>query len=180
VDRKFGPALNGRSPRMATNASNVSTKGQRRSMKKLGCQLLFLTVVALAGLPGRSSSQSSAPYIEGPVWEVQMIRAKYGLEDDYFNNLRATLKNPLDEAKKQKVILDYKIFFGEAASPQDYNVMILVEFQNMAAFDDLRERLDPILVKAAGSVGQQTQIQIKRMDVREVTGEKVMREITLK
>jgi hypothetical protein len=109
-----------------------------------------------------------------------MIKAKYGLEDDYFKNLRATLKNPLDEAKKQKVILDYKILFGEAASPQDFNVMILLEFQNMAAFDDLREKLDPILVKAAGSIDQQTQIQIKRMDVREVMGEKVMREITLK
>ena len=109
-----------------------------------------------------------------------MIKAKYGLEDDYFKNLRATLKNPLDEAKKQKVILDYKIFFGEAASPQDYNVMILLEFQNMAAFDGLREKLDPIFVKAAGSVEQQTQVQVKRLDVREVLGEKVMREITLK
>jgi hypothetical protein len=74
----------------------------------------------------------------------------------------------------------HKIFFGEPASPQDYNVMILLEFQNMFAFDDLREGLDPILVKTAGSVGQQTQIQIKRMDVREVLGEKVMREITIK
>jgi len=109
-----------------------------------------------------------------------MIKTKYGLEDDYFKNLQATLKNPLDDAKKQKVILDCKIFFGEAASPQDYNIMILLEFQNMAAFDNLRDRLDPILVKAAGSIGQQTQIQIKRMDVREVLGEKVMREITLK
>jgi hypothetical protein len=149
-------------------------------MKTLRCQLLFVTVAALAGLPSSSSSQSSAPYIEGPVWEVQMIKAKYGLEDDYFKNLQATLKNPLDEAKKQKVIFDYKIFFGEAASPQDYNVMILLEFQNMAAFDNLRDRLDPILIKAAGSIGQQTQIQIKRMEVREVLGEKVMREITLK
>ena len=58
--------------------------------------------------------------------------------------------------------------------------MILLEFQNMAVFDNLRERLDPIFVKAAGSVDQQTQIQIKRMDVREVMGEKVVREITLK
>jgi hypothetical protein len=149
-------------------------------MKKLSRQLMFLAVAALAGLPSRSSSQSSAPYIEGPVWEVQMIKVKYGLEDDYFKNLQATLKNPLDEAKRQKVILDYKIFFGEAASPQDYNVMILLEFQNMAAFDNLRERLDPILVKAAGSVGRQTEIQIKRLEVREVMGEKVMREITLK
>src|SRR5207237_2292698 len=109
-----------------------------------------------------------------------MIKAKYGLEDDYFKSLRTTLKNPLDEAKKQKVILDYKIFFGEAASPNDYNVMILLEFLNMAAFDNLREKLDPILVKAAGSIDQQTQIQIKRLDVREVLGEKIMREITLK
>jgi len=109
-----------------------------------------------------------------------MIKAKYGLEDDYFKNLRATVKNPLDEAKKQKVILDYKIFFGEAASPHDYNVMILLEFQNMTAFDHLREKLDPILVKAAGSVDQQTQIQIKRLDLREVLGEKITREITLK
>jgi hypothetical protein len=149
-------------------------------MKKLGCQLMFLTTVAVAGLPSPSSGQSSATYIEGPVWEVQMVKAKYGLEDDYFKNLRATLKNPLDEAKKQRIIIDYKILFGEAASPQDYNVMILLEFQNMAAFDNLRERFDPILVKAAGSVDQQTQIQIKRMDVRVVMGEKVMREIILK
>ena len=109
-----------------------------------------------------------------------MVKAKYGLEDDYFKNLRATLKNPLDEAKKEKVILDYKILFGEAALPHDYNVMILLEFQNMAAFDNLRERFDPILIKAAGTVDQQTQIQIQRLDVREVLGEKVMREITLK
>ena len=149
-------------------------------MKKLTCQFILLTIAALAGPPRLSLGQSYAPYIEGPVWEVQMIKAKYGLEDDYFKDLQARLKSPLDEAKKQKVILDYKIFFGEAASPQDYNVMILLEFQNMAAFDNLRERLDPILVKAAGSVGQQTQIQIKRLNVREVLGEKVMREITLK
>jgi hypothetical protein len=82
-------------------------------------------------------AQSSAPYVEGPVWEIQMIKAKYGLEDDYFNNLRGTLKSALDEAKKEKVILDYKILFGEAATPQDYNVMILLEFQNMAAFDNV-------------------------------------------
>jgi hypothetical protein len=39
---------------------------------------------------------------------------------------------------------------------------------------------DPILIKGAGSAEKQTQVQIKRMDIREVLGEKVMREITLK
>jgi hypothetical protein len=131
-------------------------------------------------LTGKSSAQSSAPYVEGPVWEISMVKAKYGLEDDYFNNLRATLKAPLDEAKEKKIILDYKILFGEAASPNDYNIMLLLEFKNMASFDNLRDRLDPIFAKAAGSVGGQSQVQVKRLDLREVIGEKVMREITLK
>jgi len=58
--------------------------------------------------------------------------------------------------------------------------LLLVEFKNMAAFDGLRDKLDPIFAKAAGSAEQQTQIQVKRLDVREVMGEKVMREIILK
>jgi hypothetical protein len=149
-------------------------------MKKSPWLFIWFPIATLLGSAPPSVGHSYAPHSEGPVWEVQMINAKYGLEDDYFKNLRTTLKNPLDEAKKQKVILDYKIFFGEAASPNDYNVMILLEFLNMAAFDNLREKLDPILVKAAGSIDQQTQIQIKRLDVREVLGEKIMREITLK
>ena len=141
--------------------------------------ILFTTALSL-GFATASFSQSDAPYVEGPVWEISMVKAKYGLEDDYFKNLRATLKPPLDEAKKQKVILDYKILFGEAATPQDYNVMLLLEFKNMAAFDDLRDKLDPIFAKAAGSAEQQTQIQVKRLDIREVMGEKVMREIRFK
>jgi hypothetical protein len=68
-------------------------------MKKLTYLFVFLTIAALVGLARLSVGQSSAPYIEGPVWEVQIVKAKYGLEDDYFKNLRATLKNPLDEAK---------------------------------------------------------------------------------
>jgi hypothetical protein len=139
--------------------------------------LLTFIPCALLGWATTSLSQSDAPYVEGPVWEISMIKAKYGLEDDYFKNVRATLKPPLDEAKKQKIILDYKILFGEVANSQDYNVLLLVEFKNMAAFDGLRDKLDPIFAKAAGSAEQQTQIQVKRLDVREVMGEKVMREI---
>jgi hypothetical protein len=139
--------------------------------------LLTFIPCALLGWATTSLSQSDAPYVEGPVWEISMIKAKYGLEDDYFKNVRATLKPPLDEAKKQKIILDYKILFGEIANPQDYNVLLLVEFRNMAAFDGLRDKLGPIFAKAAGSAEHQTQIQVKRLDVREVMGEKVMREI---
>lgn len=149
-------------------------------MKALTRSRIWLSLTISNVMTSVALAQSQVPYVEGPAWEIQMIKAKYGFEDNYFENLRATLKPALDEAKKQKVILDYKIFFGEAASSHDYNVLILLKFQNMAAFDNLRDRLDPILVKAAGSVHQQTEIQVKRLDLREVIGEKIMREIMLK
>jgi hypothetical protein len=56
----------------------------------------------------------------------------------------------------------------------------MVEYKNMAAFDGLREKADPIADKTLGSEDVQRQGAIKRMEIREIMGSKLMREITLK
>ena len=56
-----------------------------------------------------SSGGSSAPYNEGPVWTLTMIKTKTGLADEYIKQITGTVKPVYDEEKKQKVILDYKI-----------------------------------------------------------------------
>ena len=90
------------------------------------------------------------------------------------------MKPVYDEEKKQKIILDYKILNGEASSPQDFNILILVEYPNWAAFDSLRDKMDPIVEKVMGSEEQRRDTAVKRLDVREILGTKTMREITLK
>jgi hypothetical protein len=50
----------------------------------------------------------------------------------------------------------------------------------MAAFDGLREKMDPVLAKVMGSQDQQKEMAVKRLDIREILGTKTMREITLK
>jgi hypothetical protein len=149
-------------------------------MKLTLCFRLVLTFIAIICIAGIGLGQSTAPYSEGSVWEIHMVKAKYGLEDDYFKNLTNTLKKALDEAKKHSVILDYKVFYGEAATPQDYNVMLLLEFKNMAMLDNLRDKFDQIFAKTAGAAEPKTHIQVKLLYIREVMGEKVMREIKLK
>ena len=62
-------------------------------------------------------AQSDAPYTEGPVWNVTMVKAKPGMGDEYLNGLAKTFKGTLEEAKKQNLILDYKILLGNAATP---------------------------------------------------------------
>jgi hypothetical protein len=50
----------------------------------------------------------------------------------------------------------------------------------MAAFDNAREKFDPIARKIEGSPDQQRQTATKRVEIREILGSKLMREITLK
>jgi len=109
-----------------------------------------------------------------------MIKTKAGLSDEYLKQITGTVKPVYDEEKKQKVILDYKILNGEASDPHDFDILILVEYPNWAAFDSLRDKVDPVIEKVMGSEEQRRQLAVKRLDVREILGVKTMREITLK
>jgi hypothetical protein len=143
-----------------------------------------LQIVALAalslGIASVCSAQSDAPYTEGPVWNITMVKAKYGMGDEYLKGLAKTLKVSLEEAKKQDLILDYKILLGTAATPQDFDILLMVESKNMAALDNAREKFDPIARKMVGTPDEQRGMAVKRLDIREIMGSKLMREITLK
>jgi hypothetical protein len=142
---------------------------------------LATVVLAQESSPATTkASGSSAPYNEGPVWTVTMIKTKTGLTDEYIRQITGTVKPVYDEAKKEKVILDYKILNGEASDTHDFNMMILVAFPNYAAFDHSREKMDPIIAKVEGSKEQQKDMAVKRLDIREIIGTKTMREITLR
>ncbi|HEY7001777.1 MAG TPA: hypothetical protein VH330_08545 [Candidatus Udaeobacter sp.] len=147
-------------------------------MKKLF--MLIVSVAVSTALTGLCLAQSDAPYTEGPVWTITMVKAKAGMTDEYLSGLAKTFKGGLDEAKKQGIIMDYKILLGNSATPQDFDILLMVESKNMAALDGLREKTDPIARKIEGTPDQQRATQTKRLDIREIMGTKDMREITLK
>src|SRR5213594_4131994 len=143
-----------------------------------------LQIVALAalslGIASLCSAQSDAPYTEGPVWNVTMVKTKTGMTDEYLKGLAKTLKASLEEAKKQNLVVDYKILLGNAATPQDFDILVMVESKNMAAQDNAREKFDPIARKVVGTIEEQEKTATQRLEVREIMGAKLMREITLK
>jgi hypothetical protein len=159
--------------------------------KLLASVVLFFSIAGLCW--GQTSSpattttsststmrSSMAPYTEGPVWVVTMVKTKAGMGDDYLKSISQTVKPVMEAEKAQKLILDYKILNGDAASAQDFNILIMVEYANMAAFDGLRYKVDPIAEKVMGSEEQRRTLAVKRLDIREILGVKTMREITLK
>ena len=127
-----------------------------------------------------AAAQSTAPYTEGGVWQITMVKTKPGMSDDYLKALAKIFKSTNDEAKRQGIITDYKILVGDAATQQDYDILLMIEYPNMAALDGLREKTDPIGAKMVGTEDQQRQLAVKRLEIREIMGDKTMREITLK
>ena len=142
--------------------------------------LISLAAVCVAQPNTTTAKGSNAPYNEGPVWTLTMIKTKTGLSDEYLKQITKSVKPIYDEEKKQKIILDYKILSGDASGPQDFNILILVEYPNWAAFDNLRDKMDPIVEKVMGTEEQRLATATKRLDIREIVGTKTMREITLK
>src|SRR4051794_20083316 len=127
----------------------------------------------------RKSSESMS-YVEGSIWMLTFVKTKSGSTDDYFKSISASLKPLYEEEKKQKMILDYKILNADSAEDRDFNVIIMVEYPNMATLQGSRERFEPMIDKIIGPAAARRDLATKRQDVREILATKMMREIWLK
>ncbi|MEP6686249.1 MAG: hypothetical protein ABJB22_05680 [Verrucomicrobiota bacterium] len=159
---------------------NISKLFVLTALLVCGSTLCLAQSSSPSGSGSTATTGSTAPYTEGSVWEITMVHVKPGMGDDYLKGLAKNLKTSLEEEKKQGLIVSYKVLLGDASSPGDYNIMNMVEYKNMAALDNLREKTDPIAAKIIGSEDQMRQGAMKRAELRDIIGSKTMREITLK
>jgi hypothetical protein len=143
-------------------------------MKKL-CQLLLFTLLLAPAMFAQEH------YTEGPVWRVNLIRVKPTHMDEYLTTLQNTTKPTYEEAKRQGVILDYKVFLKEdKASPEDWDICVAVQFKNHAAMDGLAAKTEAVRDKVLGSKQQAQQLAVKREEIREMVSSELLQEIMLK
>ena len=146
------------------------------------CKGIFRVVMlATSGmlLIAASALAQEKPWTEGTVWSISMIRVKPGMFDVYMRDVGPIRKQVMDEAKKQGLVLSYKLFGGSSANHADWDVLFMDEYKNWAAFDGLTKKFEAIQGKLIGNEEKRTRLMIKRTDVREIVGEKVMQELIL-
>ena len=140
----------------------------------------FLLLLTLLLLPLQESLSQELPYDEGTVWSIIFIRTKPGMSNEYFRHFATNLRGEYEEAKRQGLILSYKMLFGDATNKDDWNLLLMTEYKNMAAFDGVEEKWETISAKLTGSQEQQKAGYTKRSEMRETLGTKIVREIILK
>jgi len=142
---------------------------------------VFVFLVLTTAVTGPLTAQATrAPYTEGSVWNLQFIRVKPGMQDDYLNGVRATTKRLFDNAKRQGLVLSYHLISAPSATPQDWDLLFMVEYKNYAALDGLREKLEPIAAQAIGGESARRTLAGRRNEIREIVGTKLGRELILR
>jgi hypothetical protein len=141
----------------------------------------FVAVICcLTALATTAAFAADRPFAPGSVWTVTFVRVKPGMDVTYLRDLAANWKRVMDEARKQQLIVSYKILDGNLPGKDEWNMMLLVEQKNWAAFDGAGDKFDAIAESMVGPEKAQMESMIKRSDMREIVGVRNFQEINFK
>ncbi len=143
------------------------------------------TVLAAAALAlGLSSAAmaQNAPrtYDLGPVWQISYIETKPGMFDDYMAYLNSTWRNIQETDKARGDVLDYRVLAVDNPRDGEADVILMIEYKNMAVFDRSLEEGEAVMAKAFGSVPKSNQAAVSREQIRVLRGGLTARELTFK
>ena len=136
-------------------------------------------LLALASMTGIAYADGR-DWKDGPVVNAAYIRTVDGHFDDYMHWLATGYKKQQEAAKAAGLILSYRVLVVEARNPQDPDIILVTEFKNWAALDNLGGKFDALTVKTEGSVDASNKSEVDRGKIRTVLGSRTMQEAVLK
>ena len=125
------------------------------------------------------SAQVSRPFHNGSVWEVAFIRMKPGMETAYLNYIATDWKRNQEAMKKAGLILSYKVLTTEGHGPEDFNIMLMTEFKDLATMEANDDKADNLAQQVVGTDAKQMQGYKERLEIREVLSDRLSREVIL-
>ena len=143
-------------------------------------KIFFLSTVGLILLLSFQVEAQEKPYKEGSVWDISLIKTKAPYFNDYMNNLNDGWKKVMDEAKKEGIVLSYMVLAQNPRTTNDWDLALLIEYKNMAAFDGLNDKIEKIQSKLFGSQKGIQDAAVKRNELRELLGSRLARELIFK
>ncbi len=124
-------------------------------------------------------AQVKRPYRDGSVWAMSFIRMKPGMETAYLTYLAGSWKANQEASKKEGLILSYKVLTAEGHNPGDFNIILMTEYKDLATMEANDAKADTLVQKMVGDDQKQMQGYKDRMEIRDIIGDRLAREIVL-
>ena len=145
---------------------------------KYVCKLVILFGISLV-LCESASAQAKRPYRNGTVWDVEFIQMKPGMEPAYLAYVADEWKREREVMKKDGQILSYKVLQTENHGTDDFNLMLMTEYKDLATMEASQDKEDEVYQQVTGDAEKQRDGYRKRMEIREIMGSRLAREIVL-
>jgi hypothetical protein len=136
-------------------------------------------VLSLALLSVSVYAQMVRPYRNGSVWTLSFIRIKPGMDSAYLNYVANDWKRIQEAAKKEGLILSYKVLVTEGHTTGDWDLILMTEVKDLATLEANEKKADALGQRLVGDDQKQMQGYRDRADIREVMGNRLAREIVL-
>lgn len=124
-------------------------------------------------------AQVNRPFRNGSVWNISFIRMKPGMEIAYQNYVASEWKREQEALKKDGQILSYKVITTEAHGSNDWNIMLMTEYKDLATMEANGDKADNLAQTVIGNDEKQMQGYRDRLQIREVLDIRTAREIAL-
>jgi len=152
-------------------------------MKKILLAMVMLAAVLLpAAAPGQDkpAAMPARPFHDGPVWVITFVHTKPGLGLKYMEFLASDWKREQEAFKKAGLILDYKVIGGESHSPEDWDLMLMIEFKDLATMESNEDKMEAVSMEALNMNDQKMLKGYEdRSAWRDILGDRLAREIIL-
>jgi hypothetical protein len=174
-----------RQPRAGGPADHWESK-MRRSIPKTRGFFLKVGVVAAALAAGAVALADLTPWkdytISDSIQYITTVKVEPNMEDVYLEGLKSTWVPTMEVAKKLGQIEDYRIYASSTPQSGDFNLMLVVKYKNAAAAAPNKERFEAFMKEFGEARSKQTTEHAQKAypAIRKITGDYMMREITLK
>ena len=135
--------------------------------------ILVLTVTAVV------VAQVKRPYRNGSVWSISFIKMKPGMDVAYLNYVAGDWKREQEALKKDGQIISYKVITTEAHGSNDWNIMLMTEYKDLATREANEDKADSLAQTVIGNDEKQMQGYRDRLQIREVLETRIAREQVL-
>jgi hypothetical protein len=148
-------------------------------MKQLVRAVAVAAVLAAGSMAGSASAQNATRnYDNGPVWEISYIETKPGMFDDYMQYVGGQWRALNEAQKKAGYVLDYDVLAVDHPRDHEPDLILIVKYKNMAAFDQPLSEGEALMAKTFGSMPAANQGMVARESVRVLRGTTLARELT--
>ncbi len=119
--------------------------------------------------------------ISDELWNITFIKVHPNLGNDYLEGLKETWVASNNVAKELGQIEDFHIYRSQLSQSGDVNLFLVVKFANSAQLEPNKAEYDKFM-KAWGEANEDRTREITKNypGMREITGEYLVREITIK